>query len=47
MLRGLLKKKRLGGRGGLTGLEFLFGGGLGKKGWSQYFRVGLISWRAL
>ena len=35
-----------GGGVGLKDLEF-FWEGLGKKGWRQYFRVGLISWRTL
>ena len=26
------------GEGGLTDLDFFLGGGLGKKGWGQYFR---------
>ena len=42
ILRGVAHK----GGGGLTDLNFL-GGGLGKKGWCQYFRVGLIPWRTL
>ena len=34
--------------GGLTDLEFfLRGGGVGRKGWGQYFRVGIIPCRKL
>ena len=43
-LRGIAHKGW--GRGGLTDLDF-FLGGIGEKGWSQYFRVGLMSWRTL
>ena len=35
------------GGGALTDLDFFWGGDLGKKGWGQYFRVGLIPWKTL
>ena len=33
--------------GGVWDRFRIFGGGLSKKGWGQYFRVGLIPWRTL
>ena len=43
IFRGLLERKKGGSLADLA----LFWGRLGKKGWGQYVRVGLIPWRML